>query len=50
KYYLEFQEYSKTSETGVTSIYNVFGWKPDDAKNAFRISNIQYAYGDSGTI
>ncbi|CAG8843906.1 23377_t:CDS:2, partial [Gigaspora margarita] len=50
EYYLEFQEYSKTSETGIASIYNVSSWKPDDIKNAFGISNIQYAYGDSGTI
>ncbi|CAG8727792.1 25004_t:CDS:2, partial [Racocetra persica] len=50
EYYLEFQEYSKTSETGVASIYNISGWKPDDAKNAFGISNIQYAYSNPGTI
>ncbi|CAG8852004.1 30656_t:CDS:2, partial [Gigaspora margarita] len=50
KYYLEFQEYPKTSETGVASIYNVSSWKPDDVKNTFGISNIQYAYGDPGTI
>ncbi|CAG8846725.1 5848_t:CDS:2, partial [Racocetra persica] len=50
EYYFEFQKYPKTSETGVASIYNIFGWKPDNAKNAFKISNIQYAYGDSGTI
>ncbi|CAG8843142.1 21295_t:CDS:2, partial [Gigaspora margarita] len=46
----EFQEYPKTSETSVASIYNVSSWKPDDVKNAFEISNIQYAYGDPGTI
>ncbi|CAG8843781.1 34031_t:CDS:2, partial [Racocetra persica] len=50
EYYFEFQEYPKTSETGVASIYNVSGWKPDDAKNTFRISNIQYAYSDPRTI
>ncbi|CAG8617325.1 7037_t:CDS:2, partial [Dentiscutata heterogama] len=50
KYYLEFQEYSKTSETGIASIYNVSSWKLDDAKNAFGISNIQYAYSDPETI
>ncbi|CAG8715741.1 17256_t:CDS:2 [Gigaspora rosea] len=38
----EFQEYLKTSLTGVASIYNVSGWEPDDAKKAFGISNIQY--------
>ncbi|RIB27576.1 hypothetical protein C2G38_2240053 [Gigaspora rosea] len=50
EYYLEFQEYPKTSLTGVASIYNVSGWEPDDAKKAFGISNIQYAYGDPGNI
>ncbi|CAG8726418.1 36306_t:CDS:2, partial [Racocetra persica] len=50
EYYLEFQEYPKTSLTGVASIYNVSGWESDDATKAFRISNIQYAYSDPGNI
>ncbi|CAG8480736.1 15891_t:CDS:2 [Cetraspora pellucida] len=49
-YYLEFQEYPKTSLTGVASIYNVSGWKPEEAKKVFGLSNIQYAYGNPENI
>ncbi|CAG8840051.1 1864_t:CDS:1, partial [Racocetra persica] len=45
-----FQEYPKTSLTGVTSIYNISGCESDDAKKAFGISNIQYAYEDPRNI
>ncbi|RIB07531.1 hypothetical protein C2G38_2214135 [Gigaspora rosea] len=50
EYFLEFQEYPKTSSTGVASVYNVSGWKPDDAKKAFGIANLQYSYRNPGTI
>ncbi|CAG8844710.1 20751_t:CDS:2, partial [Gigaspora margarita] len=50
EYFLEFQEYPKTSSTGVASVYNVSGWKPDDAKKAFGIANLQYSYGNPRTI
>ncbi|RIB03196.1 hypothetical protein C2G38_2049457 [Gigaspora rosea] len=50
EYYLEFQEYPKTSSTGVASVCNISGWDINDAKKAFRISNIQYAYGDPRNI
>ncbi|CAG8842603.1 12144_t:CDS:2, partial [Racocetra persica] len=50
EYYLEFQEYLKTSLTGVASVYNVSGWNSDDAKETFGISNIQYAHRDPGNI
>ncbi|CAG8542633.1 13991_t:CDS:2 [Rhizophagus irregularis] len=30
-YYLEFQEYPNTSETGFANIYNVSGWNEDEA-------------------
>ncbi|RIB09088.1 hypothetical protein C2G38_297663 [Gigaspora rosea] len=50
EYFLEFQEYPKTSPTGVASIYNVSGWEPDKAKKAFGIVNLQYSYGNPGNI
>ncbi|CAG8649329.1 10773_t:CDS:10 [Gigaspora margarita] len=50
EYYLEFQEYPKTSSIGVASVYNISGWDINDAKKTFGISNIQYAYGDPGNI
>ncbi|CAB4432985.1 unnamed protein product [Rhizophagus irregularis] len=31
RYYLEFQEYPNTSETGFANIYNVSGWNEDEA-------------------
>ncbi|CAG8646134.1 6308_t:CDS:2, partial [Cetraspora pellucida] len=40
EYFLEFQEYPKTSPTGVAS--------PDKAKQAFGIANLQYSYGNPG--
>ncbi|PKC54498.1 hypothetical protein RhiirA1_477216 [Rhizophagus irregularis] len=49
-YYLEFQEYPNTSETGFASIYNVSGWDENEAQKAFAMNNIQYSYGGNGTI
>jgi hypothetical protein len=49
RYYIEFQEYPNTSETGFASVYNVTGWDEDEARKAFSITNIQYSYGGSGT-
>ncbi|CAG8600241.1 33030_t:CDS:2, partial [Racocetra persica] len=46
EYFLEFQEYSKTLPTGVASIYNVFEWDSNKAKQVFEIANIQYSYGN----
>ncbi|CAG8568722.1 21798_t:CDS:2, partial [Racocetra persica] len=43
-------EYPKTSLTGVASIYNVSGWDPNEAKQAFGIANIQYSYRNPGNI
>ncbi|GES91263.1 hypothetical protein GLOIN_2v1763409 [Rhizophagus clarus] len=43
-YYLEFQEYPNTSETGFASIYNISGWDESEAKEAFSLTNIQYSY------
>ena len=48
-YYLEFQEYPHTSNTGFASVYNVSGWDVDEARKAFAMTNIQYSYGGSGT-
>ncbi|CAB4381019.1 unnamed protein product [Rhizophagus irregularis] len=50
RYYLEFQEYPNTSETGFASIFNVSGWDEDEARKAFALTNIQYSYGGNGTI
>ena len=30
-YYVEFQEYPNTSETGFASVYNISGWDEDEA-------------------
>uniref|UniRef100_U9T548 Uncharacterized protein n=1 Tax=Rhizophagus irregularis (strain DAOM 181602 / DAOM 197198 / MUCL 43194) TaxID=747089 RepID=U9T548_RHIID len=49
QYYLEFQEYPNTSETGFASVYNVLGWKQSEAREAFSMTNIQYSYGGTGT-
>ncbi|RIB03521.1 hypothetical protein C2G38_2224820 [Gigaspora rosea] len=46
--YLENKD--ETSSTGVASVCNISGWDINDAKKAFRISNIQYAYGDPRNI
>ncbi|GBC27218.1 hypothetical protein GLOIN_2v1763409 [Rhizophagus irregularis DAOM 181602=DAOM 197198] len=48
-YYIEFQEYPNTSETGFASVYNVSGWDEEEARKAFSMTNIQYSYGGSGT-
>src|SRR5688500_13803016 len=48
-YYLEFQEYSRTSNTGCASIYNISGWDADETRKVFAMTNIQYSYGSSGT-
>ncbi|CAG8783818.1 35669_t:CDS:2, partial [Racocetra persica] len=45
-----YEEYPKTSLTSIASIYKVSDWDSDDAKNTFGISNLQYAYGNPGTI
>jgi hypothetical protein len=50
KYYLEFQEYPCTSETGTASVYNLSGWNPSEAKETFKLHNIQYAIGNPGKI
>ena len=50
RYYLEFQEYPNTSETGFASIYNVSGWDEKEAREAFAMTNIQYSYGGNGTM
>ncbi|CAB4426822.1 unnamed protein product [Rhizophagus irregularis] len=50
RYYIEFQEYPNTSETGFASIYNVSGWDENEARKAFSMTNIQYSYGGNGTI
>ncbi|RHZ64762.1 hypothetical protein Glove_320g89 [Diversispora epigaea] len=50
RYYLEFQEYPNSLETGFASVYNVSGWDETDAKEAFSMKNIQYSYGGNGTI
>ncbi|RHZ78932.1 hypothetical protein Glove_154g37 [Diversispora epigaea] len=50
RYYLEFQEYPNSLETGFASVYNVSGWDETDAKEAFSMKNIQYSYGENGTI
>ncbi|CAB5188576.1 unnamed protein product [Rhizophagus irregularis] len=50
RYYLEFQEYPNTSETGFASIFNVSGWDENEARKAFALTNIQYSYGGNGTI
>ncbi|RGB22286.1 hypothetical protein C1646_776352 [Rhizophagus diaphanus] len=44
RYYLEFQEYPNTSETGFASVYNVSGWDEDEMRKAFSMTNIQYSY------
>ena len=49
RYYLEFQEYPNTSETGFASVYNVSGWNEDEAQKAFLMTNIQYSYRGNGT-
>ncbi|RHZ53391.1 hypothetical protein Glove_442g8 [Diversispora epigaea] len=50
RYYLEFQEYPNSSETGFASVYNVSEWDENNAKEAFSMRNIQYSYGGNGTI
>ncbi|RGB21550.1 hypothetical protein C1646_777739 [Rhizophagus diaphanus] len=50
RYYLEFQEYPNTSETGFASIFNISGWDEDEERKAFALTNIQYSYGGNGTI
>ncbi|RHZ69720.1 hypothetical protein Glove_279g56 [Diversispora epigaea] len=50
RYYLEFQEYPNSLETGFASVYNVSGWDETDAKETFSMKNIQYSYRGNGTI
>ncbi|CAG8812084.1 2761_t:CDS:1, partial [Gigaspora rosea] len=38
EYFLEFQKYPKTLSTGVASVYNVSGRKPDDAKKHLELA------------
>ncbi|CAG8833423.1 24318_t:CDS:2, partial [Gigaspora margarita] len=50
EYFLKFQKYPKTLSTGVASIYNISGWKPDKVKKAFGIANLQYSYRNPRNI
>ncbi|CAG8625726.1 8356_t:CDS:2, partial [Paraglomus occultum] len=47
-YYVEFNEYPQTSETGVTIVYDVSA--PEEDRKAFALKNIQYLIliGDPG--
>ncbi|RGB25231.1 hypothetical protein C1646_675744 [Rhizophagus diaphanus] len=50
RYYLEFQDYSNTSESRFASVYNVSGWDEREARKAFALTNIQYSYRKNRTI
>ncbi|CAG8849739.1 29482_t:CDS:1, partial [Racocetra persica] len=56
EYQLEFQEYPRTSNTGVATVYNISTFEDENqqiatkVQDAFALKNIQYAYGDPGNI
>ncbi|CAI2193689.1 7859_t:CDS:2, partial [Funneliformis geosporum] len=46
EYYFEFNEYPRTSEIGVATVYNIDGWDISKIKNIFKLRNVQYSLGD----
>ncbi|CAJ0648684.1 12804_t:CDS:2, partial [Entrophospora sp. SA101] len=42
--------YPYTSKVSTASVYNLLGWNPSEAKETFKLHNIQCAIGNPGKI